>query len=57
MPTARRGGRVLQRAFDAHDTNLDAYRRTAGAFLRQLDPHSDTNVRRYTDALVQLYAK
>ncbi|WP_175924608.1 DUF2827 domain-containing protein [Burkholderia latens] len=48
------GGRVLRRAFATHDANLDSYRKRASAFLRQLDPESEANVRAYGNALAAL---
>lgn len=50
------GGRALQRAYAKHDADLDAYRRSAHAFLAQLDPVSEANVRIYTDAVAALYS-
>jgi hypothetical protein len=50
------GGRVLNQAFVEHDQNLAAYRATANAFLRTLDPESEENVRTYSEALAALYA-
>ncbi|MGV2293291.1 DUF2827 domain-containing protein [Trinickia sp. YCB016] len=49
------GARALERAFAEHDANLDAYRATAGAFLRGLDPESESNVRIYSEAIDALY--
>ena len=49
------GGRALQQAYAAHDTNFDAYRKNAQTFLAKLDPESDANVRIYTDAIAALY--
>jgi hypothetical protein len=50
------GGKVLNQAFREHDRNLAAYRATANAFLRTLDPEYDENVRIYSEALTALYA-
>jgi Protein of unknown function (DUF2827) len=49
------GGRALQRAYEGHDANLDAYRRTANAFLRGLEPENEANIRIYSDAIAALY--
>jgi hypothetical protein len=49
------GGRSLQQAFAEHDAYLDAYRKTAGAFLCGLDPGNGNNVRFYSDAIAALY--
>lgn len=49
------GGRALQRAYTEHDDNFDAYRQNARAFIAQLDPESETNVRIYTQAIASLY--
>ncbi|WP_250473538.1 DUF2827 domain-containing protein [Caballeronia sp. GAFFF1] len=51
------GGRALRTAFEQHDANLDAYRATAQAFLRTLDPLHEANVRAYSDALDALFVK
>ncbi|WP_250453144.1 DUF2827 domain-containing protein [Caballeronia sp. ATUFL_M2_KS44] len=50
-------GRVLRTAFERHDANLPAYRATAQAFLRTLDPLYEANVRAYSDALDALFRK
>ncbi|PLZ04341.1 DUF2827 domain-containing protein [Burkholderia sp. WAC0059] len=50
------GGQTLLRAFAEHDRNLDSYRRTAGAFLRTLDPEYEGNVRAYGEAIDLLFA-
>ncbi|WP_040051989.1 DUF2827 domain-containing protein [Caballeronia concitans] len=50
-------GRVLRAAFERHDANLQAYRATAQAFLRTLDPLYEANVRAYSDALDALFRK
>ncbi|WP_322013618.1 DUF2827 domain-containing protein [Paraburkholderia sp. J12] len=49
------GGRVMNQAFVGHDENFAAYRATANAFLRTLDPESEENVRTYSEALAALY--
>lgn len=51
------GGRALLRAHAEHDANLDAYRAQARDFLATLDPESEENVRIYTAAIEQLYAR
>jgi len=51
------GGRALQQAFAEHDTNLDAYRRTANAFLHGLDPENEANIRAYSNAIAMLYER
>jgi hypothetical protein len=51
------GGRVLRRAFETHDENLDRYRSAAQAFLRRLDPEHEDNVRIYTAAIEAVYAR
>ena len=49
------GGHALLQAFAQHDVNLEAYRGTANAFLRGLDPEQEDNVRVYSEALAALY--
>ncbi|MGF6767437.1 hypothetical protein P3T24_007801 [Paraburkholderia sp. GAS33] len=49
------GGRALQIAYAEHDANFDSYQHNARAFLAQLDPESETNVRIYSNAIVALY--
>lgn len=45
------GGGVLLHAFMQHDLNLEAYRRTANAFLHTLHPENPHNVKTYADAI------
>jgi hypothetical protein len=45
------GGGMLLHAFAQHDLNLDAYRRTANAFLHTLHPENPHNVKIYGDAI------
>jgi hypothetical protein len=51
------GGRAMRRAFAEHDAKLDSYRATANAFIRQLHPEHENNVRAYSDALDALFVK
>ncbi|MDR5739853.1 MULTISPECIES: DUF2827 domain-containing protein [unclassified Caballeronia] len=51
------GGRALREAFERHDANLEAYRATARAFLRTLDPLYEANIRAYSEALDALFQK
>ncbi|KVE24207.1 hypothetical protein WS67_01180 [Burkholderia singularis] len=48
-------GSALLRAHAEHDLNLDAYRRTAQAFLRTLAPEYDANIAAYRAAIAALY--
>jgi hypothetical protein len=49
------GGAALVRAFAEHDANLGAYRQTAQAFLRTLDPADERNVQAYREAIDALF--
>ncbi len=51
------GGRAILDAFLRHDANLGQYRAMANAFLRQLDPEYEGNVRAYSEALEALFVK
>ncbi|MBE0624181.1 MAG: DUF2827 domain-containing protein [Burkholderiales bacterium] len=48
-------GDALARAHAEHDLNLEAYRRTARAFLGSLAPEHAANVAAYRDAIAALY--
>nr|WP_301334504.1 DUF2827 domain-containing protein [Variovorax dokdonensis] len=50
-------GAALLRAFDEHDPQLARYRASAQAFLAQLDPTNEDNVRFYTSAIEEVVAR
>lgn len=51
------GALSLLQAYAEHDLRLDDYRSTAADFLSSLDPRSDTNVRLYSDVLLEVVTR